>query len=165
MTQSFNPLKVLRMLRDGGVEFVIIGGFAGTLYGSSLLTRDLDVCYARSRENIEKLVSVLESLNASLRGVDDKVPFQLDVESIENGDSFTFSTDAGPFDILGIPAGTEGFDQLRRNAVLMDIGDGIDVAVAAIDDLIVMKRSAGRPQDLAAIEILAALRRELERQP
>ena len=163
MTAPFDPLLMLRKLAEHGVDFVVVGGFAGTLYGSPLLTRDLDVCYSREEGSVGRLVDVLRETGATLRGVDDAVPFQLDAQAILSGDDFTFSTHAGPFDILGVPAGSEGYEQLRRNAVLMDLGDG-DIAIASLDDLIAMKRAAGRPQDRFAMEILTALREEIEAQ-
>jgi len=47
----------LKALSDRGVNFVVIGGYAATLHGSAYLTRDLDICYERTPENIEWLVS------------------------------------------------------------------------------------------------------------
>lgn len=162
MTESpaFDPVRLLRSLSDGGVRFVVIGAYAGRLIGSPTITRDLDICHARDRENLEALASVLRSLGARLRGVDRGVPFHLDANALAAGDSFTFSTDAGDFDILGTPAGTRGFDDLARSASLLDI-DGYRVLVADVNDLIRMKLAAGRPKDLIEAEILGALREEL----
>jgi len=50
---------LLQRLCDAGVDFVIVGGFAATLHGSSLVTRDLDVCAILSSENVEKLRAAL----------------------------------------------------------------------------------------------------------
>jgi hypothetical protein len=49
----------LKMLSERGVNFVVIGGYAATLHGSAYLTRDLDICYERTPENMERLVSAL----------------------------------------------------------------------------------------------------------
>jgi hypothetical protein len=84
---------------------------------------------------------------------------RLDARTLAAGDAFTFTTDLGDFDILGTPSGTTGYDDLIRSAEVLDIG-GRTVNVASIDDLIRMKRSAGRPKDLIEIEILGALREE-----
>ena len=75
------------------------------------------------------------------------------------GDQFTFSTIAGNFDIFGTPAGSSGYEGLVRTAEAMDVG-GLTILVAAIEDLIAMKRAAGRPKDLIEIEVLAAVREE-----
>jgi hypothetical protein len=98
------------------VRFVVIGAFAGRLLGSPSLTRDLDICYARDRENLEALAAALRELHARLRGVHEDVPFRLDAKTLANGDSFTFVTDAGDLDILGTPSGTTGYDELARTA-------------------------------------------------
>jgi hypothetical protein len=39
--------RLLDVLCTGGVDFIIVGGFAGTLHGSAIPTRDLDVVYSR----------------------------------------------------------------------------------------------------------------------
>jgi hypothetical protein len=82
--------------------------------------------------------------------------------TIRAGDHLTFTTSAGSVDCLGTPAGVDGFDELARSAVTFDV-DGFSVLVASLEDLIRMRRAAGRPKDLIAVEWLSALRDELER--
>ncbi|HEU4831478.1 MAG TPA: hypothetical protein VFU18_02100, partial [Actinomycetota bacterium] len=72
-----------------------------------------------------------------------------------------FSTSAGALDILGTPSGTKGYADLDANAT-DEVVDGLTVRVASIEDLIRMKRAAGRPKDLIALEWLAAVRDEVE---
>ena len=60
--------KALAMLTSGGVEFIVIGGVAGTLHGSAFITQDLDVVYARNRENIRRLSAALQPHQPYLRG-------------------------------------------------------------------------------------------------
>lgn len=156
----FDPLGALRVLSRHGVRFVLIGGYAAGLRGSPMLTGDLDICYARDLANSEALASALRELGARLRGAPD-VPFRLDAATLKAGDHFTFSTDAGPLDCLGTPSGTDGFRDLDGSATDEDL-DGLVVRVASLDDLIRMKRAAGRPQDLIAIEWLSAIRDELD---
>jgi hypothetical protein len=160
----FDPIRILHALNEAGVRYVVIGAFAGRLLGSPTLTRDLDICYARDAENLESLAQVLAGLGARHRGVGDgvHVSFRLDARTLRAGDSFTFSTDAGAFDIIGTPAGTTGYDDLERSAEPTDL-DGVTVLVAAIDDLIRMKRAAGRPKDRIELEVLGALREEIDR--
>jgi hypothetical protein len=158
---AFDPIRSLRTLVDRGVRFVLIGGYAAAIRGSPVITGDLDLCYARDRENLEALASTLRQLGATLRGAPPDAPFRLDAETLKAGDHFTFSTNAGSLDVLGTPAGTDGFDDLDASATDEDL-DGIVVRVASIDDLIRMKRAAGRPQDLIAVEWLSAVRDELD---
>lgn len=152
---------LLEMLTGEEVEFIVIGGVAGQLLGSPVVTFDLDICHARDPNNLERLARVLSTIEARLRGAPPDLPFRLDARTLMNGDSFTFTTTLGDLDILGTPAGTQGFDDLTTSAVGYEI-DGLTVRVASLDDLIRMKRAAGRPKDLLAIEELGALRDELD---
>jgi hypothetical protein len=158
---EFDPLAALGTLSRHGVRFVLIGGFSAQLHGSPMLTYDIDICYARDRENLERLAAALVELGARLRGVEEEVPFRLDARTLERGDRFTFVTRAGDLDIMATPSGVGGFDDLDRNAIEMDLGTST-VRIAAIDDLIRMKRAAGRPKDLLALEELGALRDEID---
>jgi hypothetical protein len=146
------------------VRFVVIGGYGAQLRGSSTITQDTDVCYSRDEDNLERLAAALQELNATLRGAPKDVPFQLDAKTLKMGDHFTFDTDAGAFDVMGTPSGIPGgFEELDRAADPMDL-DGLTVRVASIDDLIRMKRAAGRPKDLIEVEVLGALRDEIDTQ-
>ncbi|MDP9225472.1 MAG: hypothetical protein M3P18_16845 [Actinomycetota bacterium] len=157
----FDPLGALRTFTEHGVRFVLIGGFAGALRGSPVLTGDIDICYARDDANLQALAAALEELGARLRGAPEDIPFRLDAATLKAGDHFTFSTNSGPIDCLGMPAGTDGFADLDASATEEDL-DGLTVGVASIDDLIRMKLAAGRPQDLIAVEWFSALRDELD---
>ncbi len=157
---AFDPLRLIEALHGAEVDFVVIGGVAARLHGSPTLTRDLDVCHQRDTANLRRLAAALKRLGAKLRGVDDDVPFLLDERTLRAGGSFTFTTDAGDLDILAVPAGTAGYDDLVARADRIDLGDAF-VMVSALDDLIRMKRAAGRPKDRAEVEILEALRDEI----
>jgi hypothetical protein len=154
---------MLEALTNGGVDYIVIGAVAARMLGSSVVTRDLDVCYARDQTNLEALAAALRGLRARLRGVDRDVPFRLDARTLRGGDSFTFTTDAGDLDILGTPAGTSGFADLLKNAERVEI-DGTEVLAASVVDQMRMKRAAGRPKDLIQLEILAALLEEIDSQ-
>jgi len=163
----YDPLAALRALVDHGVRFVVTGGFAGRLWGSPTMTNDLDICYARDHVNVARLTAALHLLDARLRGpgVDDDLPFLLEATTLEAGQNLTFSTAAGGLDVLGMPAGVRGYDDLAVNAAEFDLGDGLIVPVCHIDDLIRMKRAAGRPKDRIELEVLTAVREELDGPP
>jgi hypothetical protein len=139
------------------VEYVVIGGIAATFQGSTTSTRDFDVCYSRERANLERLASALRELHARLRGVDVDVRFQPDAASLRNGLNFTLKTTHGDLDCLGDPGGGFDYELLKRNADQMDV-TGWKVMVASLDDIIAMKRAAGRIKDRIEVENLSALR-------
>jgi predicted nucleotidyltransferase len=161
---SFDPQGILRTLVAYEVEFVVIGGIAGAAVGSPTTTVDIDLCYRRTKANLGRLTKALKELKARLRGTDVDVPFLLDAGTLAAGDHFTLTTALGDLDLLGTPAGTAGFEDLRAGATKVNL-EGFEVLVVSLADLIRMKRAAGRPRDLTELEILEALREELDEEP
>jgi hypothetical protein len=162
LRRTFDPERILRTLHRHGVRYVLIGGWAAKLLGSPTLTTDIDICYARDDTNLDRLADALEELHPHLRGGPVELPFRPDTRTLRAGDHFTLATDAGDLDLLGSPAGVSSFDALARASSMLDL-DGVPVAVAAIDDLIAMKRAAGRRKDLIELEVLGALREEMDK--
>jgi hypothetical protein len=161
MTTARPPLhadEILRRLTARGVDFVVIGGIAAVLHGSAQATYDLDICYATDAGNLAALGDVLLGLEARLKGIEEPIPFHPDAAALRRVELLTMVTSEGELDILARPAGGPGYETLRRHAERYDI-DGFSVLVASIDDLIAMKRVAGRHKDLAAIEELQAIKR------
>jgi hypothetical protein len=160
----FDPLGALRTFNEHGVNYVLIGGYASSVLGAPIITNDVDVCYERTPENMDRLAAALQELGATLRvaGVDKELPFVLDRRTIAAGDSFTFRTDAGDLDVVGTPSGTGGFRDLDADATSYDLGEGLIVRVVSLDDLIRMKEAASRPKDEAHLHVLAALKQRIE---
>lgn len=158
----FEPLPPLRDLVRHEVRFVLIGGLAAILRGAPIITQDLDVCHDRRWDNLERLAGALVGMDARLRGAPEGLPFLLDAQTLYNGDSFTFTTTHGSVDILATPSGTGGYDDLHSNASSISVAPDVDIAVASIADLIRMKQASQRVKDRAHLEILGALRDEVE---
>jgi len=137
---------------------VIIGIVAAIAQGYPMTTRDIDVTPAREHENVERLAKALQKLDAKLRTPTAPVDFPIEATYLERVDSWTLLTAKGELDILFRPAGTDGYSDLRREAVEVDLG-GTPVLVASIRDVIRMKEASRRPKDEAQ---LPALRRTLE---
>lgn len=160
--RRFDPVHILHRLQAHGVRFVLIGGLAAKAHGSPTLTVDIDICYARDRDNLERLAAVLAELGAVLRGAPADLPFHPDRRTLERGDTFTLTTAYGDLDILGTPSGVAGFEELNANADEAKLDEALVVRVASLDDLMRMKRAAGRPKDRVELEILGALRDEID---
>jgi len=72
----------LRLLGEYKVDCVIVDGVAAAIHGSSLLTSDLDVCYARDAANLLRLAEALQSVHTRLRNAPEGLPFILDAETL-----------------------------------------------------------------------------------
>ncbi len=144
--EPFDPLPLLEALARAEIDFVLIGGVAGGSYGSAHGTFDVDVAYARDRDNLERLAAVLRELGATLRGAPPDLPFQLDAKTLENGANFTFETAQGSLDILSDPVGAPPYSELKAKGTTIAVR-GFDVVVASLDHLIAMKEAAGRTKD------------------
>jgi hypothetical protein len=149
--------QTIELLAARGVEFVIVGGVAMTLHGSSSVTFDLDVCYARSNENLHRLVTALAQHHPRPRGLPEELPFVWEISTLRNGMNFTLSTGLGDLDLLGEVKGVGNYEEAREASVTMQLY-GFACRVFTLDALIASKRAAGRRKDLLVLPELEALR-------
>jgi predicted nucleotidyltransferase len=163
--QRFQPDELLRRLVDHEVQFVIIGGFAAQAHGSPSLTGDLDIVPSWDRENLTKIAEILLDIAAIRHGVPPDAPPlpPLDARTLLGGAVFTLNSRFGRLDLLANPDPGFRYETLRLNAISVE-PFGVPVIAAGLDDLIAMKRAAGRPKDRVELEILGALREEIDRQ-
>ncbi len=146
------------MLVENDVDFVIVGGVAVVLQAMPRFTKDLDICYSTTQENLDALGGVLLAVGARLRGIDENVPFVPDGRTLRGTQILCLTTSAGDIDLLVEPSGAPSYETLRERADIMELA-GNPVRVASIEDLLTMKRAAARPQDLADVETLEAAER------
>jgi predicted nucleotidyltransferase len=147
---------LLTRLAHARVEFVVIGGLAVLTHGHVRATVDLDVCYARTPENLQRLVDALTPIHPRLRGAPEGLPFFFDMASLRNGLNFTLVTDEGELDLLGEVTGVGGYTDLVLQALTTE-AFGVEVRLMALADLIRSKAAAGRPKDLLDLEALKAI--------
>ncbi len=154
---SFDPYELIGALQAEGVSFVVIGAFARVVHGTRELTHGLDVTLSMREENLERLARALEDLQA--RRADGK---RLDLSNLREP-VVALETRAGELKLIPEPAGTRGWDDLRRRAQREPLGRGLRPRVASPDDLARMLGALDRDQD---VERLLRLRRlmSLERQ-
>jgi hypothetical protein len=154
--------KLVSVLSDGRVDFIIVGGLAATAHGSARLTQDIDVVYSRTRENVERLVESLAPFQPYLRGAPPGLPFAWNAATVERGLNFTLTTSLGDLVLLGEVTGGGRFDQLVDHAVELKFF-GHRCRCLDLPMLIRVKRAAGRPRDLEVVAELEALLEERER--
>ncbi len=143
---------------------MVVGGQAEALMGSPRVTYDVDLCYRRTRDNLERLAGALGTLNLTLRGAPPDLPFRIDAGALALGQNFTFEVD-GEFalDLLGYlePIGT--YDDLLPGAERVTLGDR-SILVIGLDDLIRIKRHLRRPKDRDSLFQLEAIKRLREQE-
>jgi hypothetical protein len=159
----YRPAALVQALVQGGVDFVIVGGVAVILQAMPRFTKDLDICYATEQDNLDALGSVLVTLEARLRGIPKTVPFVPDGRTLRQTQIMCLTTPIGDIDLLVNPDGAPSYNTLRRRADVMELS-GQSVRIASIEDMLAMKRAAGRPQDLVDLESLEASRRQRRRE-
>ena len=148
--------SLIKHLSSESVEFIVIGGFAGTIHGAARLTVDLDVVYSRTPENIERLAAALSELEPYLRGAPPGLPFKFDVSTIQRGMNFTLTTAVGDLDLLGEVTGGGSYEELLSSTELVTVFEET-VRCLNLEKLIHVKRAAGRPKDFEAIAELERL--------
>ena len=123
--------ELIAALARHGVDYVVIGGVATQVHGHRRTTMDLDVTPDPDPENLHRLGAALAELDGQgARGIH----------------------------VHEEPKGARGFEEMRERALVVDL-DGIEVAIVSLDDLIRMKRAAGRPADLDDIAVLTEVER------
>ena len=167
--------RLLEVLARNNVDFVVVGGSAAGFLGASRLTEDADCVVRRERANLEKLASALRELHARLRVArmsDEEakaLPVKVDGVMLETTGNSTWTTDAGPFDVLAELKDSEGrsvpYEELVTRAMIVR-GDGFSVHVASINDIIAAKTFANRDKDREALpELLEIQERERSERP
>lgn len=158
--------SLVETLNDHGVRYVLIGGLAATLHGSPMRTGDADICPARDPENLDRLAAALAALDARIWLRDDPrgAAFPHDGRFLGEVDVWNLVTRHGLLDISFRPSGTAGYQDLRRGAVSLEIGEGVEVPVASLLDVIRSKEAAGRDKDRRMLPVLRQLLEHLDEQ-
>ncbi len=153
-----DPPRVFRTLNGHGVDYVVIGGWAVIAHGRVRTTLDVDFVADVGPGNLERLALALAELRAELWGVDAHLlGIDLDAETLASGANFTLTTDAGGVDFFNEVPGLVPYRDLRRRSVSGRVHE-VSVWLAGREDLIRMKRAAGRDQDLEDLAVLTAAR-------
>jgi hypothetical protein len=158
---EFDPRRIVHALADHGVDFVVIGASAALLQGVPLpKTLDFDITAAVTERNRQRLASALLELGARLRlPGDEGLEVPLDARMLRSVSVVTLLTDAGPFDLLFAPSGAPPYEELKARSV--EVREyGLVIRVAAVEDLVSMKRAAGREKDAAHLSVLVQFLRE-----
>ena len=148
--------RLIERLSDANIEFVVVGGFAGMLHGSTLVTRDLDVCVVLSAQNVARLRESLRDLQPKHRFTSQKLSFLDNPEPGVELKNLYLETELGPLDLLGSIKGVGDFDRVKSASIEIELF-GRRCRVLSIEALIQAKEAMGREKDLIAVKELRAI--------
>ncbi len=151
----FDPETLIRVLAKHDVRYVLIGALAARLQGFPRLTADADITPDGERKNLEQLASALHELDAkvSTESVPEGLPFDWTANGLARAETWNLITSAGRLDLVFQPAGTEGYEDLSRDAVDYEVF-GIDLKAASLEDIIRSKEASDRPQDRQDVAVM-----------
>lgn len=150
--------RLLEVLDRHHVVYVLIGGLAAVYHGSPFPTEDMDIAPDTDRANLSRLISALAELGARVRteSVPAGLPFSVDVDSLAAVQMWNLTTTAGDLDLSFTPAGTDGYADLRKDAIVAELY-GVSVPVASLADVVRSKQAANRPKDQRVLPTLRKL--------
>jgi predicted nucleotidyltransferase len=149
---------MVRALHDAGIEFVVVGGLSAVLNGVPVNTFDVDVVHSRTPENVDRLMPVLEALDAVYRIQPERRLRPTRSALISTGHQ-NLLTKHGPLDLLGAIGNGLGYQELVPLSTEIIIAEGVRVRILNLETLIELKEQLGGEKDRA---MLPLLRRTLE---
>lgn len=144
----------LVVLASHDVEFILVGVLSAVVQGAPVTTFDVDIVHRRTPENVQRLLSVLEELDATYRS--DPRKLRPTANHLMGPGHQLLTTKLGDLDCLGEIDGGRGYDALLPESVELKLGDGHELRALGLSALIAIKERAGRPKDLAALPALRA---------
>jgi hypothetical protein len=150
-------LSLFRTLSDRQVEFIVVGGVCAVLHGAPVTTFDLDVVHSRRAENVTRLLSVLDDLDAYYRGRGEQ-RLRPGRDHLASPGHQLLMTRFGPLDLLGAIGADHDYDELLPHTIEYEVGE-LRLCVLDLETLIRVKEEVGFEKDRAVLPIL---RRTLE---
>jgi len=153
--------NLLTKLLESDVDFVLIGGFAATVHGSTLVTQDIDICTTITEDQVSNLRHALKDLHPIHRmNPDAQLSFLDHPSKIDGINNIYLKTDLGILDIMSESQPAGKFEEIKSRAVEIQLYSHT-CWVISIDDLITIKRSMNRPKDVQTVQELELIRSKL----
>lgn len=151
-------LGLLGRLARPGVEFVIVGGYAGVVHGCNYITQDIDICCDFSPANLLRLQQALADLHPVHRMTPARPPLELTPENAGSFHNLYLDTDLGRLDCLSVIQGIGDYEQVGLASERIEV-EGSQFHVLTVDALIKAKGAMNRPRDKEAIRQLKAIQK------
>lgn len=155
-----DPGRIIQVLKQHDVRYILIGALAARLYGFPRLTADAGISPQDDPANVARLAKALIELNAKIYtdSIPEGLEFDCSPAMLARAKLWNLVTSAGRIDIAFNPSGTGGYDDLLDNAVKFE-AFGVEFLAASLDDIIRSKEAAGRPKDREDVAILRSIRK------
>lgn len=151
--------QLIEKLLDNDVEFVLIGGFAAVMHGSTSLTQDIDICIRFTPENCDNLLKALDDSNPTYR--QNRQSMTKDPAELSKFKNLYLITDYGPLDVMSEISKLGKYEDVLKYSIEIDLFDR-KCRVLDIDGLIHSKEEMARPKDKEVIIQLKAIKEQLE---
>jgi predicted nucleotidyltransferase len=153
-------VTMLRLLRQKDVEFILVGGLAAVLHGAPIQTYDVDIVYSREPANIDRLIAVLESVDAIFR-IQPERRLRPTRSHLAASGHLNLLTRHGPLDLLATIGTNLGYAELLPDTTEMEIAEGLRIRVLNLESIISVKEHVGSEKDAAALPILRRTLQEI----
>jgi len=150
-------LGLLRRVSQAGIDFVVVGGFAGIVHGCSYVTQDIDICCVFAPDRLLALQQVLADIHPVHRMTPGRQPLELTAENAGEFKNLYLDTDLGRLDCLSTIEGLGEYAQVKQASELFEV-EGLRLRVLTLDALIQTKQALNRPRDREMLRQLQALR-------
>jgi len=154
-------------LERARVRYLVVGGVAVVLHGHPRFTADLDLVLSLDADNVHAALGALAPLGYAPRAplpAEDLADPARRADWVRTKGMTVFSLASPAHPATEVDLFVEEpfpFEEAHARALRVDLG-GVSAWVASLDDLVAMKRRAGRPQDLEDVRSLEAIARTLE---
>jgi hypothetical protein len=155
---SSDFFNLLERLVIGGVDFVVVGGFAGVVHGCSYVTEDIDICCDFTADNLLTLQEALADIHPVHRQAAGRKKLELTKENCSQYKNLYLDTDIGQLDCLGFIDGLGDYRQVRKVSDVFRVGD-MEIHVLNLDALITARKAMNRPRDKEAILQLQTIKK------
>jgi hypothetical protein len=148
--QAGKVARLLEILLDHEVEFIVVGGTAAVLQGAPVMTLDVDIVHSRAPANVGRLLNALEALNARYRSRPELKPT---ADHLSSAGRQLLATTCGPLDVLGAIEGGRDYDNLLPDTDVLKVrGRAVRVLTGGI--LLQLKEQSSDPADQSRAAVL-----------
>lgn len=149
---------LLGRLVEAGVDFVIVGGFAGVAHGCTYVTQDIDICCDFSPANLLRLQKAVSDIGPVHRMTPNRQKLELTEKNCATFKNLYLDTEIGQLDCISFVDGVGNYQQVKDTSVLIE-AEGMKLRILGLEALIKSKRAMSRGHDKEAILQLEAIKK------